>query len=261
LIKFVLATAIFVTNLVLIIVKPHNKSESFYTLISASVALLLGLVGLNDAIFVLGNIWNAVFSLISIMLISSILDEIGFFRWAALTFVYTAEGNTRRLFVFIIILGALISIFFNNDGTILILTPIVFEMVSALGFEKKRMIPFLFACGFIADTASVPLIVSNLANIVNADTLGISFNYYFSKMAVPGITAILAVTVTLALYYKKELNFKYDVRNIINPDDAVSDWGMFNMGVLVLFLVILGYFVGSKYGVPVSFIAFTGALS
>jgi arsenical pump membrane protein len=133
-------------------------------------------------------------------------------------------------------------------------------MVGALGFEKKKMIPFLFACGFIADTASVPLIVSNLANIVNADTLGISFNYYFSKMALPGIIAIVTVTITLALYFKKELRFEYNTSNIINPDDAVSDWGMFNMGFLVLIVVVLGYFIGSKYGIPVSFIAFSGAL-
>lgn len=259
-IKFLLAAAIFIINLILIIVKPYNKSEAFYTIISASAALLLGLVGLNDAVFVVGNIWNAVFSLISIMLISSILDEIGFFRWAALTFVYSAEGSTRRLFVFIIFLGALISIFFNNDGTILILTPIVLEMVGALGFEKKKMIPFLFACGFIADTASVPLIVSNLANIVNADTLGISFNYYFSKMALPGIIAIVTVTITLVIYFKDELRFEYNTGNIINPDEAVSDWGMFNMGFLVLIVVVLGYFIGSKYGIPVSFIAFSGAL-
>lgn len=257
--KFIIASLIFVLTLVCILTKPFNKREYIYTSISSILVILLGYISFIDITYVLGNIWNAVLSLISIVIISLILDEIGFFRWAALTIAFTAEGSSKKLFLLTILLGSTISIFFNNDGTILILTPIVYEMVKELGFKKNNMIPFLFACGFIADTASVPLIVSNLANIVNADTLNISFNYYTSKMFLPGLTAITVVTVSLYKFYENILKKRYKMSRIPNPDHVVRDWKVFNLGIFVLFFVIIGYFIGTKYGVPVSFISMLGA--
>lgn len=258
--RFYLSLIVFIFTILCIFLKPFKKSEWVYASIFAVIALFLNLFNIQDIGYVFSNVWNAALSLISIMIISLVLDNVGFFKWAALTMVLTAEGSKVRLFFNIIILGSLISIFFNNDGSILILTPIIYEAMKGIGFSYKETIPFLFACGYIADTASVPLVVSNLANIVAADTLSISFAYYFSKMLIPGLIIILLVTATMFLNYKKTLLGKYSTLKVINPDDSVKDWKMFNLGVLVLFLVIIGYFIGSFYNIPVSIISSIGAI-
>ncbi len=258
--RFYLSLIVFIFTILCIFLKPFKKPEWVYASIFAVIALFLNLFNIQDIGYVFSNVWNAALSLISIMIISLVLDNVGFFKWAALTMVLTAEGSKVRLFFNIIILGSLISIFFNNDGSILILTPIIYEAMKGIGFSYKETIPFLFACGYIADTASVPLVVSNLANIVAADTLSISFAYYFSKMLIPGLIIILLVTVTMFLNYKKTLLGKYSTLKVINPDDSVKDWKMFNLGVLVLFLVIIGYFIGSFYNIPVSIISSIGAI-
>lgn len=258
--RFYLSLLVFVATILCIFLKPFKKSEWVYASVFAVIALFLNLFSINDIGYVFSNVWNAALSLISIMIISLVLDNVGFFKWAALTMVLTAEGSKIKLFFNIIILGSLISIFFNNDGSILILTPIIYEAMKGIGFSYKETIPFLFACGYIADTASVPLVVSNLANIVAADTLSISFSYYFSKMLIPGLVIIVLVTITMFLNYRKTLIGEYSTLKVINPDDSVKDWKMFNLGVLVLFLVVIGYFIGSFYNIPVSIISSIGAI-
>lgn len=258
--KFLLSGIIFFITIMCIFLKPFKKKEWLYTSFFGIIVLFLGLVKLNETIYIFFNIWNAALSLISIMVISLILDEVGFFKWAALTMVLTAEGSKFKLFFNIIILGSLISIFFNNDGAILILTPIIYEAMKGIGFSYKETIPFIFACGYIADTASTILVVSNLANIIAADTLAISFSEYLSKMIIPGIAIIITVTITMYFNYKKDLKGQFKSINIINPDDSVRDWILFNTGVFVLIGVIIGYFVGSFYNIPVSIISTIGAI-
>src|SRR5690606_22651139 len=129
-------------------------------------------------------------------------------------------GRGRLLFALIILLGAAVSAFFANDGAALILTPIVMAMLLALGFTPAATLAFVMAAGFIADTASLPFIVSNLVNIVSADFFDISFARYAAVMVPVNFVSVAVTLVVPLIYFRKSIPVNYDASQLKAPADA-----------------------------------------
>ncbi|MGB6137523.1 MAG: arsenic transporter [Shewanella sp.] len=254
-----LAGAIFVLTIVLVIWQPKGLGIGWSASLGAILALLLGVVHLGDIPVVWDIVWNATATFIAVIIISLLLDESGFFEWAALHVARWGNGRGRLLFSYIVLLGASVAALFANDGAALILTPIVIAMLLALGFSKGATLAFVMAAGFIADTASLPLIVSNLVNIVSADFFDIGFNQYAAVMVPVDIAAIIATLVMLHWFFRKDIPVNYDVQKLRLPKEAINDLHTFKTGWGVLALLLVGFFGLEPLGVPVSLVAAVGA--
>ena len=254
-----LAGSIFLLTLVLVIWQPRGLSIGWSASIGAVLALGTGVIHISDIPVVWNIVWNATAAFIAVIIISLLLDESGFFEWAALHVSRWGNGRGRLLFTWIVLLGAAVAALFANDGAALILTPIVIAMLLALGFSQGTTLAFVMAAGFIADTASLPLIVSNLVNIVSADFFDLGFTQYASVMIPVDAAAIAATLIMLHLFFRRDIPATYDVSLLKTPASAIKDPATFRAGWIVLLLLLVGFFVLEPLGIPVSAIAAAGA--
>ncbi|MET0857342.1 MAG: arsenic transporter [Telluria sp.] len=253
------ALAIFIATLVLVIWQPRGLGIGWSASLGAVAALLAGVIQVSDIPVVWHIVWNATATFIAIIITSLLLDQAGFFQWAALHMARFGGGSGRKLFVLMVLLGAAVSALFANDGAALILTPIVIAMLIELRFSAKATLAFVMAAGFIADTASLPLVVSNLVNIVSADYFGVSFGRYAAVMAPVNVVSVAATLAVLLLFFRHDIPKDYDVKQIKQPRLAIRDQATFTAGWWVLGLLLVGFFGLEPLGVPISATAAAGA--
>ncbi|NWN89944.1 arsenic transporter [Marinobacter adhaerens] len=256
-----LALTIFIATLVFVIWQPKGLGIGWSALGGAMVALLLGVVQWADVIVVWDIVWDATFTFVALIIISLILDEAGFFSWAALHIARWGGGRGPLLMPLIVLLGALIAAFFANDGAALLLTPIVIAILARLDFSPAASLALVIATGFIADTASLPLIISNLVNIVSANYFDVSFGRYAAVMVPVDLISIATTLLVLWLAFGRKMPRRYDVAALDEPTSAIVDGQIFRAAPPILGALLLAYFVLAQWRVPVSLITGAGAVT
>ena len=255
-----LASSIFLLTLIFVIWQPRGLQIGTTAIIGAIVAFVLGVVSYSDLFIVWDIVWDATLAFIGIIILSLVLDEIGFFEWCALKMAKFSKGSGRKMFIYSILLGALVSALFANDGAALILTPILLAKMRILKLNTKTILAFLLAGGFISDSASLPFVFSNLTNIVTANYFDIGFLEYLKNMALPYIVSVIATIIVLLLVLKDDIPKTVDIELLKDADSVLKNKTLFYFSWAFLGLLLAGYFIGDAYDIPISVFALGGGL-
>ena len=255
-----LASGIFLVTLIFIIWQPRGLQIGTTAVMGAVVAYVFGVVSFGDLFIVWDIVWDATLAFIGIIILSLVLDEIGFFEWCALKMAKFSNGSGVKMFVYSILLGALVSALFANDGAALILTPILLAKMRVLKLNLKTILAFLLAGGFISDSASLPFVFSNLTNIVTANYFDIGFAEYFSNMFIPFIVSVTVTIIVLLLVLGKDIPKTVDIDLLKSPESVLKNRTLFYFSWGFLLLLLIGYFIGDAYDIPISVFALGGGL-
>src|SRR5690606_35575070 len=136
--------------------------EAIPATIGAIFIILSGSVTLTDLRLITETIGGAAITIIATIVMAIVIESFGFFHWAADKLLVKAKGSGIRLFWYTTLLCFLMTLFVNNDGSILITTPIFLMLLHNIGLKNHQKIPYLMSGALIATASSAPIGVSNI---------------------------------------------------------------------------------------------------
>ena len=260
-----LAVSVFLFTYALIVIKPKKINEAHAALIGAILSVIF-LLKPHHVLEALGfstpempaplvTTWNVVLILISLMIISSLLDDYGFFEYCAKKAIHASRNSGHRLFLYTYLVVSSIALFAGNDVVILTTTPII------LIFCKNSLInpkPYMYASFFAANTFSMPLYIGNLTNILIGDSFGLDYFGFTKYMFLPTIAAASVNYHLLKYIFRKQIPDNFNYKD--NIDVVIKNKSLVALGLSVLFSVIILGGIANYYKVPISIITVVGAL-
>jgi arsenical pump membrane protein len=261
--------AFFITML-LVFWRPRNLNEAYAATIGAILVLLCGSVSIADLIDISDKVSGAAITIMATIVMAIVLESFGFFNWAAIQLVRRAKGSGIKLFWYTNLLSFLMTLFFNNDGSILITTPILLLLLNHLKLKRKEKIPYLISAALVATASSAPIGVSNIVNLIALEIIEMDLYLHSAMMFVPGTLGLLFLVLLLYIVFRKNLPDKITVDDNIdqlltNPQSSSEKMIIKKNSTMILlflfiFVVRISLFLASYLNVPVALVAVIGSL-
>ena len=177
-------------------------NEAIPATVGAIIVLMSGSVTWADLGMITETIGGAAVTIVATIVMAIVLESVGFFHWAAEKLLIRSRGSGIRLFWYTNLFCFLMTLFVNNDGSILITTPILLMLLHQLGLSSKQKIPYLLSGALIATASSAPIGVSNIVNLIAMQMVDLDLYMHTAMMFVPSAVGLILLSVLLfAAFY------------------------------------------------------------
>ncbi|WP_028399673.1 arsenic transporter [Ectobacillus panaciterrae] len=276
-IHITISVLVFLMTTAVIFWRPKGINEAWPAAIGAGIILLTGVVSRANILDIISKIGGASITIIATIVMAVILESFGFFHWAAARLANLAKGSGHRLYWYIQLLCFLMTLLFNNDGSILITTPILILLLKNLQLKPHQQIPYLLSGALIATASSAPIGVSNIVNLIALNIVHMTLYMHTAMMFVPATLGLLFMSWLMYVVVKKKLpkklpNSSYDVEAMFFvknfhplkghiPVETKRQRTKFMLKVLLfVFIMRCLLFVASFLSIPIEFVAVVGSL-
>ncbi len=210
----------FLLTMILIFWRPKGINEAIPATLGAILVFISGSVTFADLGEISSKVSGAAVTIISTMVMALALESFGFFHWVAGKLMVAAKNSGIRLFWLTNLLCFLMTLFLNNDGSILITTPILILLLKNIGLKPLQQIPFLLSGALIATASSAPIGVSNIVNLIALEIIGMDLYLHTLMMFVPATIGLLFLSCLLFVTFYQEIP-----KNLsLTPKKITSIW-------------------------------------
>lgn len=247
-----LAVVIFTLTIAAIVFLAGRISEWKTALIGAGLMLLCGILTPSTAAATVLSQWDVLLFFGGLATIVAAAEEARMFSWLSQLAAHFANGSERRLYLAVVCIAALVTIFLTNDAAVLFMIPLVARLVQELGL---RVLPFALAVAFIANAASALLPISNPTNFIVAHTAGLTLFSYLREVGLPSLAAAVTTMVFLWVFFGSRMRERYDPNNLKGVRAPSLAFG------LTLAFIAAAMVVASALRFPVGIVAAVGGIA
>ena len=169
------------------VVRPRKLPEVVAAGPAAVLVVAAGLVSWRQVGLELAALGPTVAFLAAVLVLAHVADERGVFSYLGAVAGTLSRGSPRRLLRLVFAVASVVTAALSLDATVVLLTPVVLATAAGLGVRAR---PHLYACGHLANSASLLLPVSNLTNLLAFTAAGVSFGRFAGVMALPWLVVI-----------------------------------------------------------------------
>lgn len=232
------------------VLRPFGLPEAVGAVPAAALVVVTGLVPFGDAVHEMVQLGPTVGFLAAVLLLSHLADDAGVFTFAGAVAGRWSGGSPMRLLGLVFVIASVVTATLSLDATVVLLTPVVFATATVLAVEPK---PHVYACGHLANSASLLLPVSNLTNLLALAASGLSFLHFAGLMALPWLAVIGVEYVVLRRFFAPDL---VEPASPVTPEPEPAP----RYALAVLAVTLVGFAVAGPVGVHPAWIALAGAV-
>lgn len=251
----IIPLAVFAVVMALIISEKVNRTKA--ALAGACLIVLLHVFNGEDALSYID--FNTIGVLVGMMILVGIVKNTGIFEYMAIVAAKASKGDPWKIIFSLATITALVSSLLDNVTTVLLMVPMTFVIIQKLELDP---IPFLIPEIFASNIGGTATLIGDPPNIMIGSAAGLDFMDFIVNEAPVIVVIFLATMFAFKMMYRKRLAVAEDKKlQICQMDEKVciKDKKLLIKSLVVLALVLVGFFLHSTLGYSSAVIALSGA--
>ncbi|MFV0626484.1 MAG: SLC13 family permease [Alphaproteobacteria bacterium] len=249
--------AVIIMVICYLVIFTERLNRAIIALFCGGLMVVMGVLTQNEAIGAID--FNTLALLIGMMIIVSVTEKTGIFQYIAVWSAKKVKANPRGLLAVLTAVTALLSGYIDSVTTVLLMTPIIFQITRRLGV---RPYPYLMLAIFSCNIGGAATLIGDPPNILVGSTLGLNFMDFLENMAPLSYGLVVILIIVFDFIWGRKLVATPEARALImqmNEKDSITDRKLLIKSLSVLIGAIISFMFAHLVGLETGTIAMFGA--